>query len=147
MTYSARYKRPESILAIIHTRDKLLLLKRADLPDFWQSVTGALNWDETDPRQTVVREVQEETGIRAQPEALRNLGLIRSFPILPQFRDRYHGDISHNLEHAFALEVPAEVDVTLSAEHTTHGWFSAEQAVNKVASWTDRDAIQLVFAK
>jgi dihydroneopterin triphosphate diphosphatase len=145
---NSRYKRPESILAVVHTHDaKVLLLKRADLPAFWQSVTGALRWDETDARHTALREIEEETGIRVQPEALRDLGIIRCFPILPQFRERYESGVSHNIEYAFAVELPAEVGVRLSAEHTDYGWFPAEKAVSKVASWTDREAVRAVFAK
>jgi dihydroneopterin triphosphate diphosphatase len=148
MTHSSRFKRPESILAVVHTRaGNVLLLKRADLPEFWQSITGALRWDETDPRQTALREIEEETGICARPEALRDLGVIRCFPILPQFRGRYDPEVSHNIEHAFAFELPGEVDIRLSTEHTDYGWFPAEEAMNKAASWTDRESIQALFTK
>src|SRR5688500_13775076 len=148
MPLSSKYKRPESVLVIVHTRNgNVLLLKRIDLPEFWQSVTGALHWDEAEPYRAALREVEEETGIRVQSSALRDLGLIRCFPILAQFRDRYDPQISHNVEHAFALELPTEVDITLSAEHTAYTWLAAEQAVGKVASWSNREAIEAVFAK
>ena len=45
------YKRPESVLVVVYTRTaRVLLLKRADHPHFWQSVTGALEWSESEPR-------------------------------------------------------------------------------------------------
>jgi len=146
MSYSSRFKRPESILLIVHTRDgKILLLKRADIAEFWQSVTGALGWDETDPRLTASRELSEETGISASPEALRDLGIVRCFPILSQFRGRYDPQVTHNIEHAFSLQLPAQPEVRLSAEHTDFGWFTPEEAMRTAASWTDRAAIQELF--
>ncbi len=42
----------------------ILVMRRADLPDFWQSVTGSLDPGEA-PAETAVRELYEETGIRA----------------------------------------------------------------------------------
>ncbi|HSQ05275.1 MAG TPA: dihydroneopterin triphosphate diphosphatase, partial [Burkholderiales bacterium] len=37
-----RYKKPVSVLVVVHTRDlQVLLLERADRPGFWQSVTGS----------------------------------------------------------------------------------------------------------
>ncbi|HKQ29740.1 MAG TPA: dihydroneopterin triphosphate diphosphatase [Burkholderiales bacterium] len=148
MSNSSGFKRPESVLLIVHTRDgKLLLLKRADLPEFWQSVTGALAWGETDPRQAAARELAEETGIAAPPDVLCDLGLVRCFPIFPQFRDRYDPEVTHNVEHTFALQLAVEPEVILSAEHTDYGWFAPEVAVNKAASWTDRAAIQALFAR
>ena len=37
------------VLVVVYTRaGKVLLLKRADMPEFWQSITGAMRWAETD---------------------------------------------------------------------------------------------------
>ena len=48
MTEDRAYKRPESVLVVVHSSDgMILLLKRADIEDFWQSVTGSLDWGET----------------------------------------------------------------------------------------------------
>ena len=81
-----KFKRPESVLVVVYTRTgKVLLLKRADDPDFWQSVTGSLLWEETEPRQAAARELREETGLRAA-EGLRDLQLTHRYPILPKCR-------------------------------------------------------------
>src|SRR3989344_4273789 len=62
-----KFKRPESVLVVVYTRTgKVLLLKRADDPDFWQSVTGSLLWEETEPQQAAVRELREGSGGRRQ---------------------------------------------------------------------------------
>ena len=56
-------KRPESILVVVHTRaGEVLLLQRCNPPDYWQSVTGSLEWKEGAVG-AARREVHEETGI------------------------------------------------------------------------------------
>ena len=137
-----KYKRPESVLVVVYTRTgKVLLLRRADAPDFWQSVTGSLRWDETQPRQAALRELGEETGLKAT-EGLRDLQRTYHYPILPQWRHRYAPDVAENVEHAFALELPAEILITVNpAEHAAHGWFAFDEAAGKVASWTNREVI------
>mgnify|MGYP000579588574 CR=1 FL=1 len=57
------YKRPVSVLVLIHTPERqILLLERASHPGYWQSVTGSQEGDEPLDA-TARREVLEETGI------------------------------------------------------------------------------------
>ena len=137
-----KFKRPESVLVVVYTRTgKVLLLKRADDPDFWQSVTGSLLWEETEPRQAAARELQEETGLTAT-EGLRDLQLTHRYPILPKWRPRYAPEVRENTEHAFALELSAEILIAVNpAEHAGYGWFTFDEAMGKVASWTNREVI------
>ncbi len=137
-----KFKRPESVLVVVYTRTgKVLLLKRADDPDFWQSVTGSQLWEETEPRQAAERELLEETGLKFT-SALRDLGIVNRYPILPRWRPRYAPEVRENTEHAFALELPAEILITVNpAEHADYGWFGFEAAAVKVASWTNREVI------
>ena len=137
-----KFKRPESVLVVVYTRTgKVLLLKRADDPDFWQSVTGSLLWEESEPRPAAARELQEETGLRAT-EGLRDLQLTHRYPILPKWRPRYAPEVRENTEHAFALELPAENLITVNpAEHAGYGWFTFDEAMGKVTSWTNREVI------
>ncbi len=146
MTPSAPpYKRPESVLIVVSTRDgKVLLLKRADHPEFWQSVTGAMRWDERDPRATAIRELREETGLTAAPEELRDLGLVQRYAILPQWRHRYAPDVAENAEHAFALELPHDVPLANHPEHTEYAWLAFALAAARATSWTDCAAIKRV---
>jgi dATP pyrophosphohydrolase len=137
------HKRPESVLVVVYTRGgKVLLLKRVDHADFWQSVTGSMNWDEHDPRAAAARELHEETGIAVAPEALRDLGLVQHYPILPEWRYRYAPGVSHNTERAFALELPEEIPLVSHPEHCAYGWFEFAAAAAKAASWTNRAAIE-----
>ena len=99
------------MLVVVYTRDgKYLLMRRVDHPEFWQSVTGSLTWEETDPRDTALRELAEETGI-SNPDGLRALDLSNQYEIYPEWRHRYAPGITHNIEHAFALELPHPVAI------------------------------------
>ena len=142
------YKRPESVLVVIYTRSgKVLLLQRAGDSDFWQSVTGSMRWDETQPHETARREVREETGV-ADFSGLAGLGYTRRFPIPPKWRHRYTPDVQENLEHAFALELADDVAVTLNPkEHSAYRWLDVRGAAVQVWSWTNREAIERVAQK
>lgn len=139
------FKRPESILVVVYARNgEVLLLKRADHPDFWQSVTGAMRWDEQDPRDAAARELREETGLVVDGAALQDLGLIQRYPILPQWRSRYAPETMENTEHAFALEISEPVSLKSHPEHTEYRWLDWTAAAALATSWTNRNAIEHV---
>ena len=61
------FKIPHSLLVVIHTPDRqVLLIERADAPWFWQSVTGSKDREDEPYADTAAREVAEETGIDAR---------------------------------------------------------------------------------
>lgn len=136
------FKRPESALVVIYTiAGEVLLLQRADDPTFWQSVTGAMRWEETDVRGTAVRELREETGLEGGA-ALVDLELTYHFPILPKWRRRYAPDVMENIEHAFALRLLHRQPVQLNpAEHTAAEWLPFAKAMARASSWTNRAVI------
>lgn len=145
---NAPFKRPESVLVVVYTdAANVLLLKRADHPNFWQSVTGAMRWDERDPRVAAARELREETGIAVTVDALRDLDLVQRYSILPQWRHRYAPDVIENIEHAFGLQLPAPVALGVHPEHTEYRWLDAGAAATTVASWTNRVAIERVVGE
>jgi len=135
------YRRPESVLVVVHTPEgHCLLLKRVAPADFWQSVTGTLRWEES-TAQAAARELREETGL--EQGALRDAGVTRSFPILPEWRDRYSPDVEENVEYLWYLQIPRPVEIKLNAaEHTQYRWLELEDAIVKVASWSNREALE-----
>lgn len=143
--HSPAYKRPESVLVVVFTRGgKVLLLKRADHPNFWQSVTGSMQWQEQQPIQTALRELREETGLKGDG-AIGDMGKTYHYKILPQWRHRYAPGVVENTEYGFFLELPGETEVTLnSSEHSEYMWLDFDEAANTVASWSNRDAVLYV---
>jgi dATP pyrophosphohydrolase len=141
----ADLKQPLSVLVVVHTPTlDVLLLERASRPGFWQSVTGSREGGES-LVETARREVQEETGIVADPGTLRNWHLSNRFEIFAEWRHRYAPGVTHNLEHVFSLCVPAGTAVTLApAEHLDHRWLPWRDAAAQCFSWSNRDAILML---
>ncbi len=136
------FKRPVSVLVVIHTPSlQILLLERASHPGFWQSVTGSQEDGET-LSQTAQREVAEETGIIASLEDFTDWQSTNAFEIYPLWRHRYAPGVTHNIEHVFSLCVPEGQPVRLAPdEHTDQCWLPWPAAAEKCFSWTNRDAI------
>ena len=137
------FKKPISSLILIYTEDfKVLLMERADKKGFWQSVTGSLEENET-PRDAAIREVFEETGINTSQYHLEDWKLSHIYEIYTHWRYRYAPDVTHNTEHIFGLKVPATTPIQLSAdEHVQYRWVDWRDAMDKVFSWTNVEAIK-----
>ena len=140
MAAVAQFKRPESVLVVVHTPElECLLLERVEPRGFWQSVTGTLRLAET-PAECAARELAEETGLAAI--GLRDAHVRRSFPILPAWRSRYAPGVDSNVEHRWYLEVPEVRAVQIEpTEHVAYLWLPVQAAIEKVASWTNREAL------
>jgi dATP pyrophosphohydrolase len=141
MAAVAEFRRPESVLIVVHTPAlDCLLLERVQPRGFWQSVTGSLRDAET-PAECAARELTEETGLA--PQGLRDARIQRSFPILPAWRSRYAPGIERNVEHQWYLEVPEVRAVRIEpTEHVAYLWLPVDAAIEKVASWTNREALE-----
>jgi len=134
-------KLPESVLVVVHTPAlEVLLIERAANPGFWQSVTGSREPEDPDLEATARRELQEETGLSAG--TLTDWRLENRYEIWPQWRARYAPDVTHNTEHVFGFLVPEVTVATLDpAEHIAQMWLPWQQAMEKVFSPSNRDAI------
>jgi dATP pyrophosphohydrolase len=131
---------------LVHTSDaRVLLIERADAPDYWQSVTGSQEPGESLPA-TATRELFEETGVDATTHGgVVDWRVANTYEIYPRWRHRYAPGTTHNIEHVFALEVPATVPVRLDPrEHRRHAWLPWQDAAAKCFSWSNRDAILLL---
>jgi dATP pyrophosphohydrolase len=139
------FKKPESVLVLIHTPAlEVLLIERALHRGFWQSVTGSLE-DGESPRDTACRELAEETGIVIAADALSDWQLSNRFEIFGQWRHRYAPGITHNTEHVFSLQLPTAREVQLAPqEHVDAIWLPWREAAAKCFSWSNRDAILML---
>jgi dATP pyrophosphohydrolase len=137
-------KIPESVLVVIHTPDaRVLLLERADHPGFWQSVTGSKDALEEAPRDTCIREVQEETGIDANRFRLIDWDHQNRYEIFAHWRHRYPEGVTHNTEYVFGLLLPEPVAVTIAPrEHLQYAWLPWQEAAERCFSWSNAQAIR-----
>jgi dATP pyrophosphohydrolase len=143
-----RVKIPESVLVVIHSAElDVLLIERADMPGYWQSVTGSKETPDEPFEATAIREVAEETGIvigspDVAREHLRDWGLVNVYDIYPQWQHRYAAGVTKNTEHVYGLCVPRHVPVTLEPrEHVAHVWLPWHQAVSRCSSASNAEAI------
>ena len=136
------YKRPVSVLVVIHTPAlDILLLERAGHPGYWQSVTGSQEGVET-LAETARREVAEETGIDTTQFQLIDWQQTNTYEIFPEWRHRYAPGITHNTEHVFSLETAGQAPVRLApGEHLNHTWLNWQDAVERCFSASNREAI------
>jgi len=140
-----KYKLPESVLVVVFSRDKqVLMLERLRPQSFWQSVTGSLHEGETELA-AAERELEEETGLRGH---LIETGITNTFPISSVWRERYAPEITHNHETVFSLQLDAASEVRLNPdEHTQQRWLAYLEAAKLASSWTNRDAILAIVGK
>ena len=141
----AAFKIPQSVLVVIHTPDRqVLLIERADAPGFWQSVTGAKDRQDESYADTAAREVAEETGIDAHApgHVLSDWALENIYEIYPQWRHRYAPGVVHNTERVFGLCVPQALPVRLSPrEHSAQVWLPWREAADRCFSPSNAEAI------
>jgi dATP pyrophosphohydrolase len=142
---TAVYKQPVSVLVLIHAPDgQVLLIERADVPGFWQSVTGSQDPGET-LEQTAIREVLEETGLDATRYVLSDWGVENRYEIYPRWRHRYAPGVTQNTEHVFGLKLPAPLSVALAPdEHMDFLWLPWREAAEKCFSPSNAAAIRLL---
>jgi dATP pyrophosphohydrolase len=130
------------VLVIVYAPGgETLLLRRRPPFDFWQSVTGSLLEGEQHA-DAAARELFEETGFRNEGE-LTFTGRHREFVIDPRWRDRYPAGVTVNTEYEWHFRMsevrPATID---ESEHCDSRWLPIDEAIEKVWSWTNREALE-----
>lgn len=114
-----------------------LLLHRAGgekiYPNIWQFITGSIE-DNEKAMDAAVREVIEETSIK--PTALWVV------PYILSFYDA--GADAINICPFFAAQVNENISVRLSDEHDDFGWFTLDEAIQKLVWHNQREGIRIV---
>jgi dATP pyrophosphohydrolase len=144
-------KIPISVLVIIYkSNGEVLLIERADRVNFWQSVTGSIDFLDEDLSVAAAREVLEETGINVQSlrvGSLQDMHHQIEYEIYSQWRHRYAPEVSRNAEHWFSLLVPDDIQVQLAPrEHVAYQWLPFTEAAKKCFSPSNGEAIIKLFS-
>jgi dihydroneopterin triphosphate diphosphatase len=144
-------KIPISVLVVIYKSDgEVLLIERADRANFWQSVTGSLDFLDEDLSLAAAREVLEETGIDTAllpPETLQDMHHQIEYEIYPAWQHRYAPGVVRNTEHWFSLKVPDNIEVVLAPrEHVAYQWLPYREAAEKCFSPSNGEAILQLFS-
>ena len=142
----ANFKIPESVLVVVHTPQRdVLLIERIDHPGFWQSVTGSKDFPSESLLDAVVRELREETGIRADSISFIDWSVSNIYDIYPAWQHRYAPGITRNTEHVFSLCVSSGTQITLSpTEHTAFQWLPYRSAADACYSPSNAEAILML---
>jgi dihydroneopterin triphosphate diphosphatase len=116
---------------------EFLLLQRADdepvFPLMWQVVTG-YQLDGESAKETVLREIREETGLES--------GTLSGVPIVTSFYDPRADAVC--LVPVFAFEARADAIVVLSHEHRSCEWLPYETAEARLPIPGHRDALRVL---
>jgi len=137
---------PRQILVyLFRDSGEVLLLKRTEQwGGFWQGVSGAPEWGETDD-EGAIREVHEETGFRVT--SLRRIDfrydlLRENDPDGERWEQLYGPDVHAIPEEVYVANAPDGRDPVLAPyEHDTFMWCSVEDALQLLAWENNRRAL------
>jgi len=130
------YNSAPCVGALIVDRDKILLVKRATPPykGYWDIPGGFLEAGEH-PKDGVIREVLEETGLRVRP--LEILGI---------FMDKYGAESRDTLNIHYIVEIIGG-EAQPGSDAGTLKWFSKNNLPEKIAFRNGREALRVWQSK
>jgi dATP pyrophosphohydrolase len=133
------------VLVVVFTEaGDVLLLKRSQPFEFWQSVTGSLRADESHAA-AAKRELREETGLTDEGTLIYT-GISRQFAIDPRWRNRFAPGTVENVEYEYQYRMADSLSVSLSDdEHSESEWLPVDEAADRVWSWTNKEALQQIM--
>jgi dATP pyrophosphohydrolase len=142
------FRRPDKIIIYLYRRTdssdlEYLLLQRAPTGrsgPIWQTVVGSARWDEK-LIEAACREVFEETGL-TRLQGIMAIGYAFAFDFdLQEGTSHYAPDVKRICNTVFASEVVSAKPVTLSPEHIAYGWFSYQEAMERIHWPEERQAL------
>jgi len=113
---------------------ELLIFRRPpERGRFWVPVSGKVEPEDRDFPSALVRELEEETGLRVPPVDLIDL----------DWQVPFRADNGETWRlHAFAVKVPRGFSPRLSAEHESAEWVGADEAVRRLHFDDNKVAIE-----
>jgi 8-oxo-dGTP pyrophosphatase MutT (NUDIX family) len=123
------------ITAVVVRGDEVLLVRRAD-DGAWTPVTGIVDPGEH-PATTAVREVAEETGVRAK---VRRLAAVNVDPPIVHA----NGDRAQYLDHTFRCDYLSGRAHVADDESVDVGWFPLDDLPGVSDGYRDRIAVALL---
>jgi diaminopimelate epimerase len=143
---------PRQVLVFLHRPGpdglpRFLLLRRIPRNGgFWQGITGAPEWGETD-EEAAVREVREETGLDVSGR-IRSGGygyqLQRKEAAKAEWERLYGPGVDVVPEDVYSADAPAGWEPALSWEHDDHRWCGLDEALSLLRWEENRDALRVV---
>ncbi|MER7450336.1 NUDIX domain-containing protein [Nocardia beijingensis] len=127
-------KKEGTQIIMVNPRNEVLMYLRDDKPDIlypnqWSLLGGMIEPGET-PKETIVREIEEEIGIQLDPAAVHYLCT---------------RDLDFGIEHTFTTDVDFEIeDVTLT-EGQGLRWFSEADVATTELAYADNAILETFF--
>ena len=125
--------RPNVAAVIVNDENQILVGKRIDIPDSWQLPQGGVNQNESED-EAVLREVEEETGIKAQMlKIIRKTGKISyNFPENIKKKMGFKGQC----QTFFLLELTDRNCIPQSSdEFSSFEWITKEEVLNRIVEF------------
>lgn len=139
-------RRPEEVAVVVRRpsdvgSEYLVLLRSPEKLGYWHLVAGGVDWDET-PAVAASRELEEETGLVADPVALGE-PLDYDLSADPEsVRERFPAGTRRIVVWPYVADAAAGWEPTLDAEHVEHRWLGADDAVALLHYPEPREAVR-----
>ena len=139
-------RRPEEVAIVVRrpgegAPEYLVLLRSPEKLGYWHLVAGGVDWGE-EPAKAAARELEEETGLVAQP---RLLGGSLSYDLSgdPEpVRARFPAGTERIRVWPFVADAPAGWEPELDDEHVAVRWLERDAAIAQLRYPEPREAIR-----
>ena len=139
-------RRPEEVAVVVRRpgaadTEYLVLLRSPDKLGYWHLVAGGVEWDEA-PAAAASRELEEETGLVAEPVAL---GGPLDYDVTgdpESVRERFVPGTTTITVWPFLADAAPGWEPALDDEHVEHRWLGADDAISLLHYPEPRDAIR-----